>query len=314
MGRAMETEFERNYFSEIALECEKLDNILFVALEDYHNSANLLGKPWYGIGLEDDSGNDIKDDANKRNIILKLIDKVIEFIKTVGKKIAEWFQACKAAVTKFFTKDNIDPIAVAGRFNILIEGFGPDAVTKFITKLSKENKDALAEVLDPEYNKAFNELYTEFTKLSEKASDVVKFLHNRDAFVEFKNHFTELKGIADKGNIYATVEDVLQKLLNSAGNGDAIKNVTTNFSGAGNIHTSNVSQLERLLKQIPNASLGENDENVTAKQQEAVHLISDVIKINSDIVLKINNHMQAVTVLMTNIVKFRSRQISFIPV
>lgn len=312
----MENEFNRDFAGEIALECEKLEKTLFVGMEEYSDSAVYVGgAKWYSIALEDSDSGQEKDDEGKRNILLRLIDKIIEFIKMVGKKIVEWFQACKAAIVKFFTKDNIDPAAVASRFGILIEDFGSDSITKFIAKLSKENKDALAEVLSPEYNKAFNALYADFTKLGEKASNVVKFAVNRDALVEFKDRYAELKSIADKGNIYETVDVVLKKLLSSEGNNEAIKNVTTNFTAAGNIHNSNVSALERLLKQIPDDDLvGIEVDNIAIKRQDAVRLISDVIKVNSDIVMKINNHMQAVTVLMTNIVKFRSRQAAYIPV
>lgn len=310
----MEKEFDRDYAGEIALEHAKLDKTLFLALEEYDNTAVLVGgKKWYSVGLENNDNAKEKNEVEKRNVLLRLIDKVIEFIKMIGKKIVEWYRACRDAIVKFFTKDNIDPAAVAARFDLLVENFSDADATKLIARMSKENKAFLAEILSSDYSKAFTELYSYFAKTGEKANNVSQFVSGNSFFKEFIQKSDELKNIAQKSGIYDNVDETLKKLLASGGK-EAIKSVTTNFNAVGTIHKTNIDRLEKLLKQIPNDALdGIDGDDLATKRREVVKLISDIIRINSEIVLKVNNHMQASVMLMTLVVKTRTHKVAYLP-
>lgn len=311
----MENEFNRDYAGEIALECANFDNALFAALEDYNNSAMLLGgNKWYSIALEDSDSDKEKNEEGKRNILLRIIDKVVDFIKMIGKKIVEWYRACKAAIIKFFKKDTIDPVQVAQRFDLLVEDFDPKTAAKLISGMSKDSKAYLAEILSTEYAKVFSKIYEDFLKIGEKSNSVKQFISSHDFFSEFKEHSSQLKLIAQKNSIYEGVDESLKKLLAGSIGKDVIKNVITNFNTADAVHKTNAAHLEKLLKQIPQDDLeGLDGDNPAVKRQNAVKLISDVIKVNSEIVLKVNNHMQAAVMLMTLIVKTRARKVSYIP-
>jgi hypothetical protein len=216
---------------------------------------------------------------------------------------------------KFFTKDNIDPAEVAKRFDLLTEGMSDESATKIIAQLSKEGKGYLAEILSPNYNKAFVALYADFMSIGEKSTNVNKFASSHSFFTDFIAQSVELKSIAEKSGVYDNADATLHKLLTGHGNVAAIKAVTLNFTVVGNVHKSNVSHLEQLLKKIPDDDLHAIEgSSAEAKRQDAVKLISNVIKVNGELVLKVNNQMQAVAMLMTNVVKYRARKVAYIPV
>lgn len=312
----MENEFDRDYAGEIAIECDKLDNTLFAAMEEYSTSAVSLGKNWYAIGLEDNAEDKESDSKGKRNILLRVIDKIVEFVKMIGKKIAEWFVACKTAIVRFFADEKIDPVEVAARLSLLVHGLAKEDADKIISKLSVENKNFLAEILDKDYNKTFTDMYQHFAQLGEKCANVGKLTPNTTAFfAEFKTLSSELKETAAKGKIYETADEAMLKLLTGSTPVEAIRNVTIIFNRTEMIHKDNTSKLENLLKKIPEDDLSHIEgDNPDAKRQEMVKLIADVIKVNGDIVHKVNNQMQAVAMLMTYVVKYRARKVIFLPV
>lgn len=307
-------EFARDYAGEIALECSRMENNLRVGLEEYDSSALLLGKSsWYSVGLESEDGDQAKDSANKRNILLRIIDGVVNFIKMVGKKIAEWYKVCKAAILKFFGSEKVDPRQVSTRLDTLVAGMSPEDGKKLNAKFSQETKAFLAEVLNKQYSDAFYALYAEFRKIKDKCGDASKFSQNHEFFTSLKEKFSELKTIATANKIYENADTSLQLLLVGRGEVEKVAHISEVFYEISGIHDTNVDKLERLLKKIPNEDLdGIEGSNVDAKRRDAVKLISDIIKIESDLVLKVNNHMQAVSMLMTYIVKYRSTKLAFI--
>lgn len=69
-----------------------LESLFAQESDHYHTTANLQGKPWYGVGLEDIDSNTQKDDTNKRGIIRKMIDVIVRIINTIIEKIKSFFK------------------------------------------------------------------------------------------------------------------------------------------------------------------------------------------------------------------------------
>lgn len=70
-----------------------------IALEDnfsslvneYHSTHIALNKSWYSIALESNDADQQKDNANKSDIIRRMIDTIVGFIKRILKKIKDFF-------------------------------------------------------------------------------------------------------------------------------------------------------------------------------------------------------------------------------
>lgn len=75
----------------IALECQALETIFSKELNNYHNTPALLGKRWYAIGLESIDSEKIKDSSNKGNVIRRMIDAIVGFIRRLVNKIKTFF-------------------------------------------------------------------------------------------------------------------------------------------------------------------------------------------------------------------------------
>lgn len=68
-----------------------LEAIFFQETNNYYNTSALQGKPWYGIGLEDNTSNASQDNTAKKNIVQRMIAAIVEFIGKILKKIKEFF-------------------------------------------------------------------------------------------------------------------------------------------------------------------------------------------------------------------------------
>jgi hypothetical protein len=307
-------EFVRNYAGEIALECAQLEKAVSLGLEEYDNSCRLIGKNWYSVGLESVDADKEKDTVNKRNILLRIIDGVINFIRMIGKKIAEWFQICKQAILKFFGKETVDPSQVAGRFNILVEGLTKEDIIALVERMSRENKALLAEVLDDSYWSVFSEMYNDYMKVKNLCDSVDKFSDNYQFFSEIKQKSDELKMLIHSNKIHERADETLKRFLSTEGNAKRIETVGEMFNISQIVHGIISSNLERLLKQVPNEDL-ENVEgdNVDLKRREIVKVVSDVLKLSGEIIMKIDHQMQAVATLYTSIVVHRSKKLVYIP-
>lgn len=64
-------------------------------LREYYSTPSLQGKKWYGLGLEDNESSNQKDDSNKKGVIRKMIDALIEFMSRMIKKVKEFFTGKK---------------------------------------------------------------------------------------------------------------------------------------------------------------------------------------------------------------------------
>lgn len=79
------------FAASLALEAQTLEDIFIQEKHNLYNSASLLGKTWYAVGLESvDSDND-KDNANKQGIVRRMIDALVGFIKKIIEKIKAFF-------------------------------------------------------------------------------------------------------------------------------------------------------------------------------------------------------------------------------
>lgn len=309
----MQEEFTEDFAGQIALECRKLETAVRVGLEGYDNTHLLLGKQrWYSIGLEDNDADKEKDAGNKRNVLLRIIDSIVAFIKAVGKKIAEWYRACKAAILKFFGKEAVPPEQVSKRFDVLVEGLTEKQVNEITKSVSKETKNALVEIFSKEYSDAFHALYAECKEIRGKADSVDKFSANYEFFTQFRVKSHELKDIAKKNTIYED-ELLLKKLLTGKGYAEKVKDIMAIFSEISAVHDANTDKLEQLLKKIPDDQLERVEgSNPDSKRRDAVNLISEVLKIEADLVLKVNSHMQAISMLMTHVMKYRFKSVVII--
>ncbi len=299
----------------IALECDKLESIVTVGLEEFNNSHAALGKSWYALGLEDDASDKQKDGGNKRNILLRLIDRIVAFIKSIGAKIAEWYRKCRAAIMKFFgKKTELDPRNVSKRFDMLVQSLDPKYVDTIISSTSEGEKRVFAEILSRDYNTAFNSLFDDYKALAGKIHNVNQFAENHNFFVEFKKKHAALKDIAEKDKIYEKMDESFNKLLHGQGNSGNVEAITKDFNEINAAYSGNAAQLEKLLKEIPNHSFehleGSDDD---AKRQSAVRLLSDILKIDGEIVLRVNQRMASVSKLMQKIVKRNYKRLIIIP-
>lgn len=80
-------------YSQLTLETAALEEFFARASNDYHNTPAILGKPWYGIGLESNAQDEQKDQANKSGIITKMLQWIIDFIKRVLGFIERFFSS-----------------------------------------------------------------------------------------------------------------------------------------------------------------------------------------------------------------------------
>lgn len=79
------------FSQQIALECQKLDAIFSQETFNYHNTASLQGKSWFSIGLENNDNDQQKDNGNKANVIKRMVDAIVGFIKKIIEKIKSLF-------------------------------------------------------------------------------------------------------------------------------------------------------------------------------------------------------------------------------
>jgi hypothetical protein len=307
-------EFPVDHAGEIALECEKLERALKIGMEEYDNSYVLLGKQkWYSLGLENNDGEKDKDDRNKKNILMQLIEKAIDFLKMIGAKIVEWYKRCKEAILKFFGSEKIDPKLVGERLQLLTYGLTQEDASGVLGKMSQEVKASLAEILDKPYFDVFFALYNDHKVMPYKCDTLAKFASNYEFFTQFKEKGAALKEQAKSGKLYEGIDERLAKILSSGKTPPDVKVIATIFEEAGPAHAELTKRLEKILKQLPNDDLdGIEGSDIDLKRRRAVDMVSSVIKINSDLVLKVNHYMQAVSVLMTYIAQQRLKKLVII--
>lgn len=301
-------------YDQIALECDRLETSVKAGLEEFGETHKLIGKSWYSIGLENNDSDREKDSDNKRNILLRIIDRIVSFIKMIGTKIAEWYHKCKAAILKFFGKEQLDPRNVSQRFDLLVKSISQTDIKAIIGSTSELDKKTFAEILNSDYNQAFKTLYSEYKQIKNKIHNADQFAENYHFFTEFKEKSLSLKNIAIKNKIYETADVSLNKLLHGQGNSGNVEEISSDFNEINNVYTGNATQLEKLLKEVPNHDFTKLDgSDPDKKKQDVVRLISDVIKIDGEIVLRVNHRMAAVTTLMRKIVKNNFKKINIIP-
>lgn len=73
-------------------EVAALEQLFVTEAKEYYTTPSILGKKWYGLGLEDNEANNQKDGANKKGIINRMIDAVIEFIRKLVKRITDFLK------------------------------------------------------------------------------------------------------------------------------------------------------------------------------------------------------------------------------
>ena len=310
----MENEFKQDYAGVIALECEKLEQIVSAGLEEYRDSYQALGKSsWYSIGLEDDSSDQQKDSENKVGILKQLVEKVLNVLRAIGKKIVEWFQVCKDAILKFFGHGEIKPEEVSERFDGTMEGMRPEQIDGILGLLSDQHKAILAEIFDKEYGVAFSNLYASYKQIGPQSHDLVKFAANHKFFVELKEKAHEVKELAANGKFKENADVILRQVLTGHAQLERVKHATALFNEAEAIHAENSKNLEHLLEEIvPVKMFSFEGDGEMLNKETIVKLISDATKIDGEIVMKVNSYMQAIAVLMTHVTKYRLKSLAYI--
>lgn len=287
----------------IAKECDKLYGILNSGLEELSNTHTLQGKKWYGLGLESDDTNNKKDTAAKKNIILRMIDRLVDMIKAIGSKIAEWYRKCKAAISKFFSKKEPNPKDIEDRFNRLIKDITDDHISRVIANLSERSKNALAGIAYKQYFSELEALYADYSKIDSTGRNVKEFISKQDFFNEYVSKFAKFRETTK------VVEDTADKLIETllkGNSGKVIANSTDLFIDIDKQQGKIDKTLQQLLKDIP-----ENTDE--AEQRVLVKLVADVINTNSKLALTINSITYAITEVMVVLVKSKFKNILFIP-
>ena len=309
----MENEFTQDYAGEIALECEKLEHAVSIGLEEYKESYLAIGKAnWYSLALEDDSADKEKDAEQKTGLLKQLVEKVLNFLRAIGKKIVEWFQACKSAVLKFFGHEEIKPEEVSDRFDGIMEGLATEQVDSIVKALSEHHKTLLAEIFDKDHSAAFYDLYTRYKHVSQYSRDPVKFAFNHKFFEELKEKAHEVKGLVANGKFKENADVIIRQVLTGHAQLEKVKHATALFNEVESIHTENTRNLEHLLDQTISISLKSSDGGEEMNKEDFVKLVSDAIRIDGEIVMKVNAYMQALAMLMTNVAKYRMKRLAFI--
>ena len=79
------------FAASLALEAQTLEDIFIQEKHNLYNSASLLGKTWYAVGLESVDSDTDKDNANKQGIVRRMIDAILNFIKRIIEKVKAFF-------------------------------------------------------------------------------------------------------------------------------------------------------------------------------------------------------------------------------
>ena len=79
------------FAASLALEAQALEDIFIQEKHNLYNSASLLGKTWYAVGLESVDSDTDKDNANKQGIVRRMIDAILNFIKRIIEKVKAFF-------------------------------------------------------------------------------------------------------------------------------------------------------------------------------------------------------------------------------
>lgn len=300
-------------FEDIARESDKLQRAVSAGLEEYDNSASLQGKSWFAIGLESEEADQAKDSEAKKNILMKIIEKIVNFIKAIGAKIAEWFQKIMAKIQRFFGKKEVTPQAVAQRFDMVAKTMHDGDAAELVAGLSEHDKKAFIEILDENYSKSFGALIEDYKHLQDKAHDLGRFTENYEFFTAFKEKSEAVKSFSSSG-LYENLDDKLTKILSNGNHADAVSRGVEQFLSIRDLHAKTAESLQKVLEAIPNDDLAKLEgDNVEAKRQQAVQLVSEVVKIEAMVIRTASAHMQVYTTIMGKIIKKNFKKIGIIP-
>lgn len=303
-----------NYQEQILADCQQLEHITSVGLEELADSHQLIGKQWYALGLEDDNSDAEKDLANKKGIVARVVERIVSFMKSIAEKIAKWYQRCKAMILRFFRKDEVNPKQVVERFASLSHGLNDVDVGIILNELNVKVKHSLAEVIDITYNRPFYLLYADYRRFSSKSSDIAQFQAHEKFFTDFKGNVGRLKAVALKNKIYENADDIIRQFLLKDTNLTIIERVCIDFKEIETVQEQTTAAFEKILKAVPDYDFSKSADKIAQVQQQIVlKEVSDLLKLSSELALQVNSHLFAVSELMSKITKRRFRKMSFIP-
>lgn len=140
---------------QLDIDIAALEELLDKEANNYHNTPSLLGKKWYGIGLEDNEANDQKDEANKKGIIRKMIDAIKAFIARVVAKIKSFFKSksksdvqAEADFVKNYKEPSAEAKAKAFEEYVRAERARSEKFTKETSEQSNKNAKDLDKKID----------------------------------------------------------------------------------------------------------------------------------------------------------------------
>lgn len=287
----------------IRRDCDKLYDTFNRGVRELNNTHILTGKRWYSLGLESNEHDNQKDSGAKRNIVLRMIDRLVELIKGIGSKIAEWYRKCKAAIARFFSKKEPSPKDISERFSRLTKDITDEQIFRVIANLSDRSKKALSSISDNTCYRALDSLYSDYSKISSNSRSITEFSNKKDFFEEYLVNYTKFN---DSSKLAEVSADKLISDLLKDNSGKVIAGVSDMFTDIDKQQSKIDSSLQSLLKDISNS----DDSN---EQRVLVKLISDVITSNSKLVLAINAIAYAVSEVMIALVRSKFKHIVFIP-
>lgn len=188
-------------------------------LNEYHKTPTLQGKKWYGLGLEDSESSNQKDDANKKGVIRKMIDALIEFMSRMIKKVKEFFTGKKkdgVETEKVFKEyDGPGDDATAQAFSDFVRSSeASDKHTAEMTRKMQEDEKKHQEDMaksqkdHEEFMKRMDKSNKEFEELSKKLAK------DREAAEKLAKDINELfKKTGEKPTLDSIEKDVINMMV-----------------------------------------------------------------------------------------------------
>lgn len=225
----MKLEQDNAVLNQIALEVRALEDLFSKETVAYHNTAQLLGKPWYGLALESNQEDEQKDQANKGKVIQRILETIVNFIKRI-----------LSSIVKFFTGyDSVKEEARRKRANEIWERRKEvDFVKTVMERLPGEVKVVICAI---EENSSFSETFDRNIKL-DRTITITKHSYDHGALVKNRllaerleegiNTLQEYLRAAAEENAYDRDAHLLRSLrsgisINGSENGDYLKAFAT---------------------------------------------------------------------------------------
>lgn len=255
----------KEFSAQIALECQKLDDIFAQETTNYRNTPNLQGKSWFSIGLENNDKEQQKDDVNKASVIGRMVAAIRKFIGSIIARIKSLYttasvEKTEEVVKEFKTKkDSKDKT---------ITDFVNEASQKRVKSLSKSNKALVCAVAEKSFQEALDGIDTDIsTKLT--GFEVYTVLVRVEGIEKYIANLTICNDIIKKFEAKAE-EQLAEEVANILKDPDTIYDLFSIELSAPlrtpTTITKNLQQLDKVLASLADATDQESLDKIKACQ------------------------------------------------